>query len=189
MKRVQVWAEIKKLYEKGLNDVAISEQLSITVNRVRAWRKRNNMPANRGIQSKAFKNDSKLWELYKQGFNDTEIATFTELTPGKVYYWRRSNKLRGNVSTDNIQSKQIDEKYMLKLYKQGFSDPYIARACGTYQGYVLSWRNFNNLPPVSIMKSRAMFKKADKIPAPQIFDDASLFYSNDIVKMFMSSRK
>lgn len=98
--------ELKRLYDKGLNDRYISKKIrekfldiKFDVDKVLYWRRLYNLPANKTfhytcrIDERA---ESNMLKFYKKGLNDLEIGIVMGINPGKIAIWRHRNNLGAN---------------------------------------------------------------------------------------------
>lgn len=99
--------ELKRLYDKGLNDRYISKKIrtkfpdtKFTVNKVSTWRQMYDLPANKTfyyICKIDEKVESEILKFYKEGLNDLEIGITMGINPRKIAIWRKKNNLGHNI--------------------------------------------------------------------------------------------
>lgn len=98
--RQREYRQMKKLYEEGLNDREIAEEMRKPPATVRNWRLREGLSANSGrtrtgtaaVQERR----RKMMELWSQGLNDREIAEGVQVTKKTVRAWREKFGLASN---------------------------------------------------------------------------------------------
>lgn len=98
--------ELKRLYDKGLNDRYISKKIrekfldiKFDVDKVLYWRRLYNLPANKTFHYTCRideKTESDMLGYYKKGLNDLEIGIAMGINPGKIAVWRHRNNLEAN---------------------------------------------------------------------------------------------
>ncbi len=98
--------ELKRLYDKGLNDRYISKKIrekfldiKFDVGKVLYWRRLYNLPANKTFHYTCRideKTESDMLGYYKEGLNDLEIGIAMGINPGKIAIWRHRNNLGAN---------------------------------------------------------------------------------------------
>ena len=81
----------RELYEQGLSDYKIAEQMGCAASTISEWRKKNGLPAS-GIKRKAEVLEDRM-RLYEQGMSDGQIAKALGLTRVAVMNWRRKSGL------------------------------------------------------------------------------------------------
>ena len=81
------------LYQQGLNDREIAEQLFVSESTIYYWRKKQGLPPNK-------KDNWKIrYKLYQQGLNDKQIAMQLNVTPDCIFTWRKRNNLPANAKS------------------------------------------------------------------------------------------
>jgi len=129
----------RDLYNQGLSDKEIAQQMDIPIGSVSIWRTRRNLDVN---PTKTFiiKHDKRM-ELYKQGLIDSQIAKVLGTTESAIYMWRRMNKILMNRDSRLITDNRLD------LYNQGLTDSEIAERSGVSYDTIQTWRLRRKLRP------------------------------------------
>lgn len=98
--RQQIYRQMRALYDEGLNDREIGEEMRKSATAVRTWRLREGLPSNTGrvrTSSEAVQERQRqMMELWKSGLNDREIADKLLLTKKTVRVWRKKVGLKSN---------------------------------------------------------------------------------------------
>ena len=88
-----------ELYNQGLTDLEIAQQLNISVSNVNTWRRTHKLPL---IKSKNRKiseeEEQKRLYFYNKGFSDTDIALKCGVTISAICAWRKDRKLKNNTT-------------------------------------------------------------------------------------------
>lgn len=126
------------LYEQGLSDAKIAEELGIKEFHVNTWRKKRKLPSNFGTHR--LKNEDRLMELYKLGMSDREISKETGTSCVTIYKWRSKHALAPNWKHERMDYKRVQE-----LYDQGLNDKQISRETGHASDSIRLWRKRNGL--------------------------------------------
>jgi len=98
--------KIQKLYDKGLTDGRIAEQLGTYRDIIIQWRKQENLPSNHKISF----DEVKVLELYEAGLNDSQIAR--ELNIGRTHIWKWRNQkdlLPNRRKVSNLRRRNPDD--------------------------------------------------------------------------------
>lgn len=98
--RQREYRQMKKLYEEGLSDREIAEEMRKPPATVRNWRLREGLSANtdraRTAPAAVQERRRKMMDLWSQGLNDREIADGVQVTKKTVRAWREKFGLASN---------------------------------------------------------------------------------------------
>ena len=81
-----------ELYNEGLTDKEMAEELDWTISTIADWRRENNLPVNKFYKKK----HEKRMELYNEGLTDKEITERLDLGSSTIGVWRKRNNLPPN---------------------------------------------------------------------------------------------
>ena len=128
-------AERKRLYDKGLTDKQMAEELGIHKTTLVSWRNKHKLPLHPSRGNMLSDEDEALRrKLYRMGLSDGVIARKVGVAPITIYGWRHSRKLKPNFETSvsSAQRRQRCEqtKQILRLYKRKKSLNEIAETVG-----------------------------------------------------------
>lgn len=82
-----------ELYNQGMTDAQMAQELCVADDTVRKWRKKNGLPVNLLVKQR----HRRFQELHDQGLNDSEIARRCGVVPSTVSTWRRGAGLEKNL--------------------------------------------------------------------------------------------
>lgn len=133
-----------RLYNKGLVDREIAEEVNISINGIYQWRKRNDLPANENHKLTKKEHQERM-ELYDKGLTDKEIAKKINISIKAVAEWRKRNDLSSNYE-DNKKISDSTKNEIFDYYYLGFNDREIAEKLNISFGFVCYFRKKNNLP-------------------------------------------
>ena len=98
--RARVYQQMRILYDEGMNDRQIGDELGKSPCTVRNWRLREGLASNterqRTSTAAVMERRREMMALYKQGLDDRKIADKMMLSVKTVRKWRRENKLKSN---------------------------------------------------------------------------------------------
>lgn len=100
-------AEALRLYRAGWTDEAIGKAVGLAGRTVKAWRKKNGLPANGGPKPVDW---PRVRRLYMDGFNDREISEILGIHQHTVADWRQKNKLPANRFVNAENKRKEDER-------------------------------------------------------------------------------
>lgn len=91
-------SNVMELYNSGMTDKEISLEIGVTVDAVKAWRRRNGgLPPNKkAVGTTQQTKDMERYVLYMNGLSDSQIASQLGLRPGAITKWRRKYGLVSN---------------------------------------------------------------------------------------------
>ena len=91
--------EATKLWNNGLLDTEIAEQMNCSEVAIRQWRKRNYLESNLAIArgKKSLINHERITKLWENGLKDSEIAKKMNCSTITVYKYRTENEMGSNV--------------------------------------------------------------------------------------------
>lgn len=99
-RRQQIYRQMRALYDEGLNDREIAEELRKSATTVRHWRIREGLPSNTGrvrtSPAAVQERQRQMVALWKQGLNDREIAEKMQMSKKTVRNWRKLRGLKSN---------------------------------------------------------------------------------------------
>lgn len=133
-----------RLYEEGLNDREIADEVGVCQATVCYWRNSRKLPPNHTANKK--RPFEERIRLYEKGLNDCEIADRVGVHQSTICQWRNGKGLPPN-HTANKKGTGGNFEERMKLYKEGLNDYEIAEELGVCQATVCSWRKRRNLPP------------------------------------------
>lgn len=89
---------VVELYESGMTDREISMETGVTVDVVKAWRKRNGgLPPNKKVVGTTQQTkDMERYILYMDGLSDSQIADQVGVQTGTITKWRKKCGLTSN---------------------------------------------------------------------------------------------
>ena len=135
------YPERNALYERGLTDREIANELNVSIDVIQNWRYNRGMPAN-----SAKPDFSDREEYYRQGLTDREIADRAGVTCNTIVNWRNRRGYPPNAGPrKRIEKKEFPSRR--KLYELGLTDEAIAKAENCSRVTICNWRRRNNLPP------------------------------------------
>lgn len=92
--KAKLYEDFITLYNKGLKDMEISDELDINYHKIRYMRMQAGLISN---NFKVQKNNLiKVKSLYEKGHSDYEIAKEVKLSQTAIFKWREKNKLPPN---------------------------------------------------------------------------------------------
>ena len=84
-----------ELYEKGLVDREIGEQVGVSDSTITRWRREKDLLANGApVRNPSWR--AEVTRLYEQGYNDKGIAEQVGVSVQTIYNWRRLEGLLAN---------------------------------------------------------------------------------------------
>jgi len=135
--------QMQDLYDQGMTDREIGEEMRCSERTVSSWRRRAGLPGN-GAKKKHFYDPEEFRKLYDQGYSDARISKMTGYHHSVIANWRNKNGLppvnRGG--KDPI----FDRARMRELYDKGLFDSQIAKELGCTESAVKHWRDKVGLP-------------------------------------------
>jgi transposase len=131
-----------ELYEEGMIDREIAEELGVSYAAISQWRRKIKLKAH-GKTSLSKKENKKRMKLYKEGKNDREIAKVVGVNNEAIYKWRRDRDLPSNYYRKLSEEKH---KRRLEYYNMGLTDAEIGEKVGKERNTIADWRRKNNLP-------------------------------------------
>lgn len=100
MQRQRMYRQMRILYDEGMNDREIADELGKSPCSIRNWRLREGLRSNterkRTVGAAVQERRRQMMELWKKGLNDRQIADAMLLSPKTVRLWRREQGLRSN---------------------------------------------------------------------------------------------
>lgn len=123
--------ELTVLYEKGLKDREIADEMGVNRGVIKYQRKKHSL-----LHSRLF-TDQELVELHKEGYNDHEMGDKLGASEGVVFYHRKRLRLKAN--RYKSQNKPFIDQ-LVALNKKGLTDSEIAKKLGATKSKVYSRR-------------------------------------------------
>lgn len=114
----------RELYDKGLSDREMAEQLHITPGGVYFWRNKNGLPPHNTNKTPHRVDTKEYRKLYDLGWSDAKIADKLGVTPGSVYQYRKRNHLPNHAAdhkgekTMKMEKKTSEEKQPAEVKKE-----------------------------------------------------------------------
>jgi len=167
--------EKMKLWNEGLTDGEIAKKLNISKGRVRQWRYKHQLIANKKKITKYKRFGEELrdvevakkepssplpnnmpnteinrlrMKLYNQGLTDQEIADKVKRSKASIQTWRCMYKLsRYKDGKSYSEIVYHMNKRRMKFYNQGMTDKEIAQKEGKKEGSIQKWRLKRKLQP------------------------------------------
>ncbi len=131
-----------ELYNKGLTDEKIGDQLYLSRRTIQAWRAKHSLPTHRpNVPNRDKGEHARRLDLYRQGYSDREIAERLGWSTECIAGWRRRNNLK-----PNPREKVSDHDKRMELYNKGLTDADVGKKCWATQQAIFMWRKRNNLP-------------------------------------------
>lgn len=130
---------LRELYEQGLSDRKIAEELDLKEYNVYAWRRERGLPGNFHKTHNRI-DEERARELLEEGLTDTQIAMAIGCSQAAIYHWRKRNGLK-----PKYPYSKMDQTRLRELYDQGLNDTQISRATGHCTDAIRRWRKRNGL--------------------------------------------
>ena len=162
---------LQQLYEQGMPDIAIAEELKISRNYVAKLRQKLGLPA-RQKHAALVERGQKMLSLYEQGLSDGEIAVSVDVSIDTVRKWRRRSGLPSHAEMGR-SARDLDR---MRLYEQGMNDSAIARKLSLAPSSVYQWRKRNGLPP---NRGRGALPAGPVLPMPRAVTRDRFYMTDD----------
>jgi len=141
-KMLNRFKQFQDLYDQGMTDKEIGDEMSCSERSVSSWRRRAGLPGN-GAKKKRYYDPEVFRKMYDMGYSDVRISLLTGYHHGVIANWR---KLNGLPPTSNGGSPpKFDRGEMRRLYDQGMSDREIAQRMGCSSTVAMHWRKAEGL--------------------------------------------
>jgi transposase-like protein len=142
------FAERMQRYQAGHCDAQMAMAEGITVDGIRTWRRRFNLPVNHVTSPvdrrriKSMTHTERL-RLYRSGLNDRDIARRLNTTRSAIVQWRGAHSLPSKYQPDAPRAlrKPVRDEQMMRLYRLGRTDREMAASLGCAQRIVYRWRH------------------------------------------------
>lgn len=136
------------LYNAGLNDTEIGQQLGLTKGTVARWRKTRGLAPNHqhGGAAVTPEQHAQRLALYETGLSDVKIAKRMGLGTNAIQYWRQKFNLPPHVLFSLVPFSREQRAERRRLHALGYSDSRIAREVGVRHSTVTKWRERRHLP-------------------------------------------
>lgn len=162
---------LRQLYEQGLPDIAIADELKIGRHYVAKLRQELGLPA-RQKHAALVERGQKMLSLYEQGLSDGEIAVAVDVSIDTVRSWRRRSGLPSHAELGR-SARDLDR---MRLYEQGMNDSAIARKLNLAPSSVYQWRMRNGLPP---NRGRGALPAGPVLPVPKAVTRDRFYMTDD----------
>jgi len=135
--------QMQALYDQGLTDREIGEEIRCSERTVSSWRRRAGLPGN-GAKKKHFYDPEVFQKMYDMGYSDARMSKLTGYHHSVISNWRNKNGL----PPVNKGGKEpvFDRARMRELYDKGLFDSQIAKELGCTESAVKHWRDKVGLP-------------------------------------------
>lgn len=162
---------LRQLYDQGLPDIAIADELKIGRHYVAKLRQELGLPA-RQKHAALVERGQKMLSLYEQGMSDGEIAVAVGVSTDTVRNWRRRSGLPSHAEMGQ-SARDLDR---MRLYEQGMNDSAIARKLNLAPSSVYQWRKRNGLPP---NRGRGALPAGPVLPLPKAVTRDRFYMTDD----------
>lgn len=162
---------LRQLYDQGMPDVAIADELKIGRHYVAKLRQELGLPA-RQKHAALVERGQKMLSLYEQGLSDGEIAVAVDVSIDTVRNWRRRSGLPSHAELGQ-SARDLDR---MRLYEQGMNDSAIARKLSLAPSSVYQWRKRNGLPP---NRGRGALPAGPVLPLPKAVTRDRFYMTDD----------
>ena len=170
-KRTVDLERLRQLYDQGMPDVAIAEELKISRHYVAKLRQKLGLPA-RQKHAALLERGQKMLSLYEQGMSDGQIAVEIGVCTETVRSWRRRSGLPSHADA----GQSVRELDRMRLYEQGLNDSEIARRLSIAPSSVYQWRKRNGLPP---NRGRGALPGGPVLPMPKAVTPECFYMTDD----------
>ena len=104
--------EATKLWNNGLLDTEIAEQMNCSEVAIRQWRKRNYLESNLAIArgKKSLINHERITKLWENGLKDSEIAKELKCSTVIIWIFREENGMGSNVGLFRWNGGKVNGK-------------------------------------------------------------------------------